>query len=72
MRSNLPESKPDNRATSTGNELILSFDLGGSHVAAMAARLNDPFNGAITSLAPDEAGSATYLFDGSKRPAALL
>ena len=29
----------------------------------MAARLNDPFNGAITSVALDEGGSATYLFD---------
>lgn len=63
MRSNLSDSQRDNRSTSAGNGIILSFDLGGSHVAALAARLNYPFNGGITSLALDEAGSATYLFD---------
>jgi glucokinase len=63
MRLNLSDSKLDSRATSTGNRIVLSFDLGGSHVAAMAAKLSDPFNGAITSLALDEGGSATYLFD---------
>lgn len=63
MRRNLSDSELDNRATSTGNGIILSFDLGGSHVAAMAAKLSDPFNGAITSLTLDEGGSATYLFD---------
>lgn len=63
MRRNLSDSEVDIPATSADPGIILSFDLGGSHVAAMAARLNDPFSGTITSLALDEGGSATYLFD---------
>jgi glucokinase len=63
MRRNLSDSQRDNQAISTDHGIILSFDLGGSHVAPMAARLNDPFNGAVMSLALDEAGSATCLFD---------
>lgn len=63
MRRNLSASEVDSPASSTDNRIILSFDLGGSHVAAMAARLNDPFSCAMRSLALDEGGSATYLFD---------
>jgi glucokinase len=63
MRRNLSVSEVNSPASSTENGIILSFDLGGSHVAAMAARLNDPFSGAMRSLALDEGGSATYLFD---------
>jgi predicted NBD/HSP70 family sugar kinase len=63
MRRNPSVSTVNNPASSTHNGIILSFDLGGSHVAAMAARVRDPFNGAMTSVALDESGSATYLFD---------
>jgi glucokinase len=63
MHRNLSVSEVNSPARSIDNGIILSFDLGGSHVAAMAARLNDPFSGAMRSLALDEGGSATYLFD---------
>lgn len=63
MRPNLSDSPRDDRTISTGDRVILSFDLGGSHVAAMAVSVCDPFNGAMTSLALDEGGSVTYLFD---------
>jgi glucokinase len=63
MRRNLSDSQRDSRSISTDQRITLSFDLSGSHVAAMATTLNNPFNGAITSLALDESGSATYLFD---------
>ena len=63
MRRNLSVSEVNSPASSTDNGIILSFDLGGSHVAAMAARLNDSFSGVMRSLALDEGGSATYLFD---------
>jgi glucokinase len=63
MGRNLADSEVENPVTSMDNGIILSFDLGGSHVAAMAARRSDPFNGAITSVGLDDGGSATYLFD---------
>jgi glucokinase len=63
MRRNLSHCNFSDRVTSRDNGIILSFDLGGSHVAAMAVSLSDPFNGAIKSLPLDEGGSATYLFD---------
>jgi glucokinase len=62
MRRNLSDPRLL-MATPTDNGIILSFDLGGSHVAAMAARLSDPFNGTIRSVNLDECGSARYLFD---------
>jgi glucokinase len=63
MGRNIADSEVENPVTSMDNGIILSFDLGGSHVAAMVTRLNDPFGGVITSLALDQGGSATYLFD---------
>ena len=63
MLHNISQSNPGQRAASTSSGVVLSFDLGGSHVAAMAARVSSPFNGTRASLALNEGGSATYLFD---------
>lgn len=63
MRRNLSDAYRDNRPTSADGGIILSFDLGGSHVAAMAASLSDGSEGVPTSLGLDESGSAKYLFD---------
>src|SRR5258707_15613033 len=63
MLDNISQSNPGQRAASTSSGVVLSFDLGGSHVAAMAARVSSPFKGTRASLALNEGGSATYLFD---------
>src|ERR1700746_3342915 len=63
MLHNISQSNPGQRAASTSSGVVLSFDLGGSHVAAMAARVSSPLNGTEASLALDEGGSATHLFD---------
>jgi glucokinase len=62
MRGNLPDSNFSHRMTSSYNRTILSFDIGGSHIAATAVKVIDPFNGTKISLDLDECGSATYLF----------
>lgn len=63
MLHNISDSLLGDHATSTSREVVLSFDMGGSHVAAMAARVSSPFNGTRASLPLNEGGSATYLFD---------
>jgi glucokinase len=63
MLHNISQSNSGQGPASTSSGVVLSFDLGGSHVAAMAARVSSPFNGARASLALNEGGSATYLFD---------
>jgi glucokinase len=63
MLHNISDSYLGHRATATSSAVVLSFDMGGSHVAAMAARVSSPFNGTRASLALNEGGSATYLFD---------
>ena len=63
MLHHISDSLLGDQATSTSREVILSFDMGGSHVAAMAARVSSPFNRTRASLPLDEGGSATYLFD---------
>ncbi len=63
MLRNMSHSNIGHRAASRSNGIILSFDLGGSHVAAMAARVSSPFDGKGASLALNEGGSATYLLD---------
>src|SRR5271170_1550916 len=63
MLHNISQSNSGQGAASTSSGVVLSFDLGGSHVAAMAARISSPFDGTRASLALNESGSATYLFD---------
>ena len=63
MLHNISDSLLGDHAPSTSREVILSFDMGGSHVAAMAARVSSPFNGTRASLPLNDGGSATYLFD---------
>lgn len=58
-----PDSRVDAPTTSTKNGIILSFDMGGSHVAAMATAVSSPFRGTIASLALDEGDTANHLFD---------
>ncbi|QNI38179.1 ROK family protein [Edaphobacter albus] len=48
---------------STNDKVLLSFDMGGSHVAAMAVDISNPLSRSSASLALDEGGSATYLLD---------
>lgn len=51
------------RHNRTDSRIILGFDIGGSHVSAMAATVARPFNGAQVSFNLNDKGSATYLFN---------
>jgi len=63
MLHNMSHFNLGHRAASRNSGAVLSFDIGGGHVAAMAARVSSPFNGTRASLDLKESGSATYLFD---------
>ena len=63
MLHNMSHSNLRHSATSKKYGIVLGFDLGGSHVAAMAAKVSNLFDGKGASLALDEGGSATYLLD---------
>ena len=58
MRHDISRSDLHQKAASRKAGIILSFDLGGSHVAAMAASVSNPLDGREASLVLHEGGSA--------------
>lgn len=60
---NTSRSDPSNQAAEKDRGVVLAFDMGGSHVAAMARQIGNVFTGNRVSLPLDETGSEDYLFD---------